>query len=308
MAKVVRIENEETRVERYNDVMSNIKPMLTKGKGRTLHTITGSACVPLDLCYVDKRYQGMRKHNKINKLDRNWDERKLSNITLVPHPEEHRFAIVDGQGRSTVAIRKGIDRLWATILLDAPEEPQERLKFEAEYFIGQDLEVENVKPFEKHLARVILGQEAAVILDDLLNKYKISFVATKGQREESVLGSYTDTYGIAKAHGEKCLDFIFSIIQNAGWNKETNGYATFVMRALREVWVAHPNNREEIHKYLSTELRQLSPTLFSAVAKTTYPKRDHRVSCILYAEDMVVNGLGIEQKIYEDDKKCKLIK
>ena len=308
MAKVLRIENEETRIERYNDVMSNIKPMLTKGRGRTLHSITGSACVPLDLCYVDARYQGMRKHNKINKLDRNWDERKLSNITLVPHPEEHRFAIVDGQGRSIVATRKGVDRLWATILLDAPDNPEERLKFEAEYFIGQDLEVENVKPFEKHLARVILGEEAAVVLDGLLKKYKISFVTTKGQREESILGSYTDTYGIAKAHGEKCLDFIFSIIENAGWNKESNGYATFVMRALRDVWIAHPNNREQIHKYLSEELRQLSPTLFGAVSKTRYPKRDHRVSCILYVEDMVVNGLGIEQKIYADDKKCKLIK
>ena len=47
-------------------------------------------------------------------------------------------------------------------------------------------------------------------------KYGITFVSTKGQRDESILGSYTDTYSIAKVHGEKCLDFIFSIIANAG--------------------------------------------------------------------------------------------
>ena len=308
MSTVVAMNSEEIMRNRFNDIMANAKPMMTKGSGKTLHTITASANVPLALCYVDERYQGMRTHKHIKRLENKWDERKLSNITLVPHPEEYRFAIVDGQGRFLVAPKKGLDKLFATILMDAPENPVERLKFEAEYFIGQDSEVENVKPLEKHPARVIIGDEAATILDKLLNKYEIKFVANKGNREESILGSYTDTYSIAKVHGEKCLDFIFSIISNAGWNKETNGYATFVMRALRDVWVAHPNNRTEIHEFLSDELRQLDPGLFSANAKTKYPKRDHRVSCVLYVEDMVCKGLGIKKMIYIDgDKKCKIV-
>lgn len=208
-----------------------------------------------------------------------------------------------------MAPEKGMDRLNAIILMDAPEDLDERLKFEAEYFIGQDSEVENVKPLEKHLSRVIIGDSAAVSLDKLLNKYGIKFVTTKGNREESVLGSYTDTYSIVKVHGEKCLDFIFSIIDNAGWNKETNGYATFVMRSLRETWVAHPNDRKEIHRFLSKELRQIDPALFSAEAKAKYPKRDHRVSCVLYVEDLVCDGLGIEKKIYVDNgKKVKISK
>ena len=103
--------------------------------------------------------------------------------------------------------------------------------------------------------------------------------------------------------------FIFSIIDNAGWNKETNGYVAFVMRALREVWIAHPNDRKEIHRYLSKELRQIDPALFSAEAKAKYPKRDHRVSCVLYVEDLVCDGLGIEKKIYvENGKKVKISK
>lgn len=310
VAKQITPINEiQRRIELFNNVMANVSPMETEGKGRTLRTITGSAVVPLSLCYVDERYQGMRLHNKLNKLENNWDKRKLAPITLVPHPEEYCFAIVDGQGRSKVAPKKGMDKLHATILMDAPEDPNERLKFEAEYFIGQDSEVENVKPLEKHLARVIIGDEAASILDELLTTYGIKFVATKGNREESILGSYTDTYSIAKVHGKKCLDFIFSIIANAGWNKETNGYATFVMRALREVWIAHPNDRSKIHDYLSDEFRQIDPQLFSANSKTKYPKRDHRVSCVLYTEDLICEGLGIEQKIYiDDDKKCKIMR
>ena len=308
MSKVVAMSNEERRREQYNDTIANIKPLMTIGKGRNQRTITGSVVVPLSCCFVDERYQGMRTHKRLNRLRNKWDERKLTPIILVPHPEEYRFAIVDGQGRSRVAPEKGMDRLNAIVLMDAPDDLNERLKFEAEYFIGQDTEVENVKPLEKHLSRVIIGDEAATILDKLLKKYNIKFVANKGQREESVLGSYTDTYSIAKVHGEKCLDFIFSIISNAGWDKESNGYATFVMRALREVWVAHPNHRSAIHDYLSFELRQLDPSLFGANARTKYPKRDHRISCVLYTEDMVCDGLGIEKKIYIDgDKKCKII-
>lgn len=309
MSTVVAMNEEARRMEQYNDIVANIKPLMTVGKGKNQRAITGSAVVPLSCCFVDSRYQGMRTHKHLNRLKNKWDERKLTPIILVPHPEEYRFAVVDGQGRCLVAPEKGMDRLNAIILMDATEDLDERLKFEAEYFIGQDSEVENVKPLEKRLSRVIIGDSAAVSLDKLLNKYGIKFVATKGNREESVLGSYTDTYSIIKVHGEKCLDFIFSIIDNAGWNKETNGYATFVMRSLRETWVAHPNDRKEIHRFLSKELRQIDPALFSAEAKAKYPKRDHRVSCVLYVEDLVCDGLGIEKKIYVDNgKKVKISK
>lgn len=80
------------------------------------------------------------------------------------------------------------------------------------------------------------------------------------------------------------------------------------MRALREVWVAHPNNRTEIQEFLSKRLRQLDPALFNANAKTKYPKRDHRAACVLYLEDIVCDGLKLEKKIYIDEGKCKLVK
>ena len=307
MSTVVAMNEETRRIEQFNDIVANIKPLMTVGKGKNQRVITGSAVVPLSRCFVDSRYQGMRTHKHLNRLKNKWDERKLTPIILVPHPEEYRFAVVDGQGRCLVALEKGMDRLNAIILMDAPEDLNERLKFEAEYFIGQDSEVECVKPHEKHLSRVIIGDTAAVSLDKLLKQYGIKFVATKGNREESVLGSYTDTYSIARIHGEKCLDFIFSIIENAGWNKETNGYATFVMRALKEMWVAHPNERKTIHKFLSKWLRSIDPALFSAKSRSKYSKRDHRMACTLYMEDLVCDGLGIEKKIYiEDDKMVKI--
>lgn len=308
-SNVVKMDAISRRAEQYNNMVANIRPLSTYGRGRSQRTITGSVVAPLSLLYVDERYQGLRTHKQLSKLDKNFDIRKLAPIVIVLHPEEYRCAIVDGQGRYLVAPNHGIDALNAIVLMDAPDDPEERLKFEAEYFIGQDSEVERVKPLEKHLSRVIIGDKPAVVLEKMFEKYGIRYVNTRGNRGESVLGSYTDTYEIAKQHGEKCLEFIFGIIQNAGWDNESNGYATFVMRALKDAWIAHPADRRKIHTYLSKSLREIDPSLFSSNARSRYPKRDTRSGCTLLVEDMICDGLGIERRLYFDDKKnCKIIK
>lgn len=308
-SNVVKMDAISRRAEQYNNMVANIRPLSTYGRGRSQRTITGSVVAPLSLLYVDERYQGLRAHKQLSKLDKNFDIRKLTPIVIVLHPEEYRCAIVDGQGRYLVAPNHGMDALNAIVLMDAPDDPEERLKFEAEYFIGQDSEVERVKPLEKHLSRVIIGDKPAVLLEKMFKKYGIKYVSTRGNRGESVLGSYTDTYAIAKQHGEKCLEFIFGIIQNAGWDNESNGYATFVMRALRDTWIAHPVDRRKIHTYLSKSLREIDPSLLSSQARSKYPKRDTRSGCTLLVEDMICDDLGIERRLYFDDKKnCKIIK
>lgn len=288
----------------FNAVLHNLHPFAYE-KGVP---IICSACIPLTTLYVDERYQGLRKHKSLRRLKNRWDTKKLGPITVVPHPDEYRFAIVDGQGRFLVAKELGYKELQAIVLMGAPDDEIERLKFEAECFIGQDTEVERVKPLEKHLARVIIGDEPALIIDKMLKKYHIKAMAYGGCRRSEVLGSYTDTYAIAKVHGEYCLDFIFGIIHNAGWNQEPNGYATFVVRSLKEVWVAHPLDREKMFKFLSDELREQDPSLFSSNGRSQYPKRDHRTACILYLEDILCEKLKLPRKIYADgDKKSKII-
>ena len=116
MSAVVAMNEETRKMEQYNDIVANIKPLMTVGKGKNQRVITGSAVVPLSRCFVDSRYQGMRTHKHLNRLKNKWDERKLTPIILVPHPEEYRFAVVDGQGRCLVAPEKGMDRLNAIIL------------------------------------------------------------------------------------------------------------------------------------------------------------------------------------------------
>lgn len=308
MNKMVSKEKEELilakqRKQQFEDIMANAKPMLTDGIGVNSHWITALANVPIDgdLCYVDKRYQGNRLHKRIKNLENNFDKRKLTPIILVPHYDEHRFAIVDGQGRFIVCPKKGMTHLFAIILCDAPEDPVERLKFEAEHFIGQDTEVEKVKQLEKHPARVILGDPGAVAMENSCKKYKVKFSGSKGNRAESYLGSYNETYDIACVHGEDCLNFIFSIIKNAGWNRESNGYATYVIRALKSMYSEHPNERKIIHNLLSSELRETTPERFKQDSCLRYPKRaDARMACTLYTEDLVCDKLHIGRKVLHE--------
>lgn len=282
----------------FNAVMNNLQPFYRNKSG----------IIPLELLYVDERYQGLRMHGKLNRLINRWDINKLTPITLVAHPEENRFAIVDGQGRYLAAQKLGLQDLEAVILTNAPADKEERLKFEASCFIGQDTEVEKVNPSEKHLARVIMGEPVATTLDDYLEKYDVKFVSSKGNRAEKILGSYSEAYEIAKVHGGVCLDFCFRVIEQCRWCQEANGYSQHTMRALKNVWAAHPCHRQEIEKYLSVELKHISPNLFKANARASYPMRNDEVSTCLYLEDMVCKGLGLERGIIVDgDKKYKVV-
>ena len=278
----------------FNTVMENLKPFGMNDN----QIIMASGKIPLSLCFVDSRYQGLRAHKKLNVLKKKWDIRKLTPIILVPHFEENRFAIVDGQGRYLVATDLGYDSLQAIVLMDAPKNVEERLKFEAEYFIGQDTETERVTSIEKHPARVIMGERAAVDLDRILTHYEVTFVDSKGQRQGNVLGSYPDAYKIMRKNGVSCMDFILSIIKNAGWNNEINGHGSFVIRSLSNAWSAYPERREEVHTLLSSKLREINPELFGSSARAKYPKREYRTACSLYVEDLICEGLNIPKKIY----------
>lgn len=303
--KTVKESTYEERAKLYDTIMENIKPLDFDENG---NVITASARIPLELLFIDMRYQRIHKDKGVKNLYENWDVRKLAPLSLAPRDEDKCFDVIDGGNRSTVANMLGIPSLTSTIMMQAPKDDKERLRFECEIFRTQNTESENVRLVEKHPANVIIGDKAATIIEKLAKEYDVAFVNNAGQRESAILGSYADTYGIAKTeNGEKILEFIFSIIDNAGWHDETNGYATYVFRALKSTWLAHPNDRENIHKFLSTELRQYDPELFGASSRAKYPKRDYRSACVLYLEDIVCEGMNIERKIYKDGDKRYMI-
>lgn len=307
MDKIITVKEStiEERGALFDTIMENVKPLDFDEKG---NAITATARIPLSLLFIDERYQRRHKDKGVQKLYKNWDVRKLAPISVAPHFEDKCFSVIDGGNRSTVANMLELPSLTATIMMQAPKDDKERLVFECEIFSNQDAEADSVRLVEKHNSNVIRGNKAACIVDDICKEYDVAFTNTGGQRNSAVLGSYAETYDIAKTeNGDKILEFIFSIIENAGWHSEANGYATYIFRALKATWQAHPENRDVIHNFLSKELRQYDPELFNSTARARYPKRDYRSACVLFTEDLICEGLVIQRKIYKDGEKRYLI-
>lgn len=283
----------------FETAYANMKECGKKGSGKYV------ASIPVELLKVDFAYQRITTSTptRLKKLANHWREDKLMPMIVVAHPEEYCFYIVDGFHRYTVAttmLNVTYKALDAIVLTKAPKDSKKRQKFEAELFVSQNEDVERVTPIQMHKAKLLIGDEAASSLQKLLDKYNVSYVATPGQREQAILGSYETAYGIAKRNGKACLEFIFSIIDNAGWRTETNGYSKAIMKGIKDVWCAYPSpeRHNQMHKYFSKALRDIDPKLLIAKSRSRYPERNERQTVALYLADMLVEDLGYERSAY----------
>lgn len=283
----------------FDTTYANMKECGKKGSGKYV------ASIPVELLRIDFAYQRITTSTpaRLKKLANHWREDKLMPMIVVAHPEEFSFYIVDGFHRFTVAttmLKSVYKALDAIVLTNAPEEAAKRQKFEAELFVTQNEEVERITPIQMHKARLLIGDGAAAGLQKMLDKYNVSYVATSGQREQAVLGSYETAYGIAKRNGNTCLEFIFSIIDNAGWRTETNGYSKAIMKGFKDVWCAYPTQTKHklMHTYYSEELRKIDPRLLIAKSRSRYPERSEKQIVALYLADMLIEDLGFEKSDY----------
>lgn len=124
------LNSKESRRIEFERVFRDATEVMVEGIGKSRKVITAVAWIPLDILYVDSRYQGLRTHKQLNRLRKKFNKSKLSNIVVVPHYEENRFAIVDGQGRWMLAEEMGFGErgLPATILLQMIQKKDWSLK------------------------------------------------------------------------------------------------------------------------------------------------------------------------------------
>ena len=266
-----------------------------KDAGRSVAIVS----LPVELMEIDSRYQTeARTERDLRYLTNNWNENKLLPLIGVPHWEEGKVYLVDGYGRwiaSQVVDKKKYKELDVMLILNAPTEPNERLKFEAELYAFQGSEVKDVTAIQKHGAMLVLDDKTTEILEKMKNRYGFEYSSVKGNREASVLGSYTETLRLCSIDNGKAAEYVFDICEGAGFDRKSNGYASYVMRGLRDIYRIYTNNREDTKKFLIKELRKITPITLKANAVVKYPMLDFRTASSLYLEDMVVNNLGLEQ-------------
>ena len=269
------------------------KSALDAGEGVTILKL------PVELIEIDTRYQTeTRTGRDLRYLTNAWNESKLLPLVGVPHWEEGKVYLVDGYGRwiaSQIVNKEKYKELKVMILLDAPQDKTDRLKYEAEMYAFQNKQVANMTPIQKHGAMLIMGDKATLKLEELRKKYGFEFVATKGAREAHVLGSYTETLDLRGKEGGKAADYVFDVLFKAGFDRKANGYAAYMLRGLRDMYTLYPDDRRDTKRALVDLLRSIDGTHLKAEAVTKYPVLDTRIAVSLYLEDKISGELCLDK-------------
>lgn len=255
--------------------------------------------IPVNMLAVNEDYQTPDRTNRqVDYLINNFDRNKLLPITVVPHFDEGLYYIVDGYGR--VIATQMIDRVFGTsefkyitamVLLNAPEDQEERDKFEADLYAYQDRDVAKLKPIQRHGAKLILKDRATCLLEELKKEYGFEYTTEKGNRSSGVLGSYVATLKLCET-GEECARYVFDLCRDIRFSTMANGYASYVIRAFKDAWKMYPEIRKETKSLLVKTLRGMTPMHLKSFAVAKYPMLEYRSAVSFYVEDLIVEHLN----------------
>ena len=265
--------------------------------------------VPVELLEIDESYQiPERTQRSLSYLVNNWDENKLLPLVGVPHFEEGKIYLFDGFGRwiSSQLIPEPKEDLQVMVIMNAPTEPEKRRIYEAKMYAFQNAGVAKLTAVQKHGAMLLMHDKGTEVLEEMKHKYKFDYTETKGNRSASVLGSYTEALAICR-QGEDIADYVFSICKKSGFDRKANGYSTYIMRALRDIYKLYPECKDKTAKVLCKYLRKIEPVFLKSESVVKYPLVDFRIACSLYLEDIIVRELEERHKRKVDGNKITLI-
>lgn len=255
--------------------------------------------IPVEILEIDTRYQTeVRTERDLHYLIDNWDENKLLPLIGVPHWEEGKVFLVDGYGRwiaSQIVDMEKYRYLTVLLILSAPTDKEKRLEFEAEMYAYQNKQVAKMTAIQKHGAMIVLHDKATEILEEMKKEYGFEYSSKKGNRDAAVLGSYTEVLRLCSIDNGEAARYVFNVCRGAGFDRKQNGYASYMIRALRDIYKIYENNRTETMNFLIKILRKTTPTTLKANAVVRYPILDFRTAVSLYLEDEIVKSLGLKQ-------------
>ena len=268
--------------------------------------------VPLQLVYVDPEYQRVdsRSEAKVKQLAANWDDNKCDPIRLVAHPEEYKFACVDGLGRIMAkSIRASLEEerfstltIESEVIFDAPTDPTQRKVFEANLFATQCDQVEALRHYQKHNANILRGVRENVILQAACMAYGISVAPHgRGRVRGGNLGDFTGALDMCKlTNGDAIIRNVFEVIARAGWHNSTSGYSKYVIQSLKRLFLRHAGQEDIIINMFGEELVNMEPLQLKAYSISRYPDRETVTSVALYLEDMIVEKLDLPRVYFAE--------
>lgn len=292
MATVAKVNSNQ---ELFNLTKQNIQQI---GKKKLVY-------IPLKLLFIDSSYQ-RNEHiskGKITGLVNKWNDNKMDPLRVSIHPEENRFAIIDGCHRYYAANALNFTGLECEVMF-LSEDPTERRIQEATLFATQNDETDKLTPLEKHKANCLRGIKENITLQKMIEKYDIALKPEKGRGRGKIghLAGFSAALQVARI-SEQVLDDTFNVIGSARWNLAVNGYHSDVIRSISSTIRLHPAHATEVVQTLVDYCIKVEPEKFMAESMTKYPERKTKEAYILTLEDKVCEALNIPRVYFGGDVK-----
>lgn len=283
--------NENKDFEMFNMVLKNE------------HTIAGKvfADIPLKLLEVgDYQRVEFASEKKILQLAASFDKNLMDPLTVVAHPEEGKFYVINGYHRKrAVEINGKDDSIACEILQNLSDDPVVRRREEADLFRRQMETLDKLSPVAMHKANLICNDIPSWHLDQLVSKYGINYKTNLNRgRCVNTLTGFTTALRVSKVYGKEMLDDIFYVLHKSMWTMESKGLGNVAISILRNIFVYDPETRENKDKIVEI-FREISPKKFIGRATTRYETRSENVAASLYLEDLLIEELGIDDNIHK---------
>lgn len=266
--------------------------------------------VPIALCKTDNRYQRAEftTDSAIGKLVRLWDDRLMDPIKVVPHNDEEKFYVVDGNHRCEAEIIRGNAYILAEILTDMPNKANEVLKAEASIFCAQNNAIDQLTPQDKHNAKCVMGIPENLIIDRVAKKYGVGILKAKNRyKKANTISAYTEVERTARTHGEQLLDDYFYIITQAQWNDSIDGFSQRSVRGICNVLAYHSDDIAQVKRALIPLMKKHTCKELIEKAKEKYSDRYEATQITLYLEDYLHDVCGLPI-IYANTDEAKKVK
>lgn len=226
------------------------------------------AYIPVSLLHIQP-YQRDRQHYVMN-IAENWDDSKCNVLTVAYDPENGWFNIIDGQHRAAAAKMRGIEYLVCEIFNGLTQSSESAL------FVDSNINSKKLNPYDTYKANMYITGDDETELSKIdkriaavCNKYGVR--VKSGYNSANNLRSIPHTRKIIRREGEKCLEFIFQVVQGSQWDKYPNGYCYIVNEALRQAYNAHQNDLDLTKKKLCGYFIHHSPDEVDSIANAQYP-------------------------------------
>lgn len=154
---------------------------------------------------------------RVNEIANHFSIHQFTPVKLVYDSDKKILRIQDGQHHASAAKKLHIPKIPCTIAFG---KTQEQI---AEDFESQNDYTKKLNQIEKYEAGLLAGYEDCVAMDRVCNMFRIKLAGNSNEYPKTI-HSIRAVKRVVRDYGEEGLKFVFQLLIDAGWEKQTKAY------------------------------------------------------------------------------------